>query len=228
MIISHKHKFIFIKTAKTAGTSIEIGLSKFCGEHDIITPIYPEEDENTRRSLGYRGPQNYRIPFRTYSRGDWMTAWRRRERLAFYNHAPASYIKRHVAPDVWQSYFKFCFERNPWDKAVSLYWWENQQEPRPAIGDFIRSGQLAAMPGFDHYTIDQKIVVDRVCAFERLREEMQEIAKLIGLPETPDLPRAKANARKDSRSYREVLGEQGRSEIARIFGREIALFGYSW
>ena len=37
MIISHKHKFIFIKTVKTAGTSIDIALSKICEPQDIIT-----------------------------------------------------------------------------------------------------------------------------------------------------------------------------------------------
>jgi enoyl-CoA hydratase len=36
MIISHKHKFIFIKTIRTAGTSIEIALSEKCGSEDEL------------------------------------------------------------------------------------------------------------------------------------------------------------------------------------------------
>ena len=39
MIISHKYKFIFIKTRKTAGTSMEIYLSQYCDDNDIVTPI---------------------------------------------------------------------------------------------------------------------------------------------------------------------------------------------
>ena len=37
MIISHKHKFIFLKTIKTAGTSIQAALEEHCGKDDIIT-----------------------------------------------------------------------------------------------------------------------------------------------------------------------------------------------
>ncbi len=57
MIISHKYKFIFLKTKKTAGTSIEISLSRYCGDKDIITPIM-FEDEKIRADLG-KYPQNY-------------------------------------------------------------------------------------------------------------------------------------------------------------------------
>ncbi len=32
MIISHRHSFVFVKTTKTAGTSVEIALSKHCGQ----------------------------------------------------------------------------------------------------------------------------------------------------------------------------------------------------
>lgn len=39
MIASYKCNFIFIKTRKTAGTSVELALGEHCGPDDIITPI---------------------------------------------------------------------------------------------------------------------------------------------------------------------------------------------
>jgi hypothetical protein len=39
MIISHKHKFIFLKTRKTASTSTEFALNEICGPEDVVTPV---------------------------------------------------------------------------------------------------------------------------------------------------------------------------------------------
>jgi hypothetical protein len=47
MIFSKRHKFIFIKGRKVAGTSTEIALSTICGPDDIITPI-GQSDEMMR------------------------------------------------------------------------------------------------------------------------------------------------------------------------------------
>src|SRR5687768_9722067 len=100
---------------KTAGTSIEIALSKFCGPRDVITPIEPE-DEEIRRALGYRGPQNYLVPFRRYSLRHWTRFLMRGQgRRHFFNHMAARQIRRAVHRRVWQSYYKFCVDRNPWD-----------------------------------------------------------------------------------------------------------------
>ena len=49
MIISHKHKFIFIKTFKVSGTSMEIALSRHIGGKDILTPLNLERERERER-----------------------------------------------------------------------------------------------------------------------------------------------------------------------------------
>jgi hypothetical protein len=229
VIISHEHRFIFIKTMKTAGTSIEIALSKFCGPRDVITPIDPE-DEEIRRALGYRGPQNYLVPFSRYSLRHWTRFVSHGQgRRRFFNHMGARQIRRAVHRRVWQSYYKFCVDRNPWDKVVSLYFWQHKSEPRPTLSQFIRSGGIQVgvrRGGFDLYSIDGVIVVDRVCRYERLDEELALVAERVRLPEVPQPPRAKGETRTDRRHYRELLTEEDRDEIARVFQQEIRYLQY--
>ena len=93
MIISHKYKFIFIKSAKMAGTSIEVFLSECCGSEDVVTPIGPYVDPH--RARNYEG---------------------------FYNHIIGDTIRERVGHEVWNTYFKLCVERNPWEKVISNYY----------------------------------------------------------------------------------------------------------
>lgn len=230
MIISHKYKYIFLKTTKTAGTSIEIALSKFCGPTDVITPI-TTEDEKTRQELGYQGPMNYLAPLRAYSLKDFVLLLRRGHRKQwFFNHVAARDVKARVDKRVWDSYFKFCFERNPWDRVVSLYYWRNQTEPRMPFSEFILSEAVLSLKqrGFGLYTIDGQIAVDKICRFENLSEELEAVRTKLGIPEKLDLPHAKSRFRKEKQSYREIYGEMEKEKIAELFADEIKLFGYEF
>ena len=51
MIINHEKKIIFIKTKKTAGTSLEIALSKYCGANCVIAPIAPVDEKKEQSSV---------------------------------------------------------------------------------------------------------------------------------------------------------------------------------
>ena len=116
VIASHQHRFIFLKTRKTAGTSVEIALSKVCGPDDIITEISPE-DEALRQAAGGRAPQNFESP--------------PLPRKA-YNHMGAKRPRPGGAG--FADYFTFAIERNPWDAVVSLYFWKYKD--RPELPDF--------------------------------------------------------------------------------------------
>lgn len=227
MIISHAHRFIFIKTEKTAGTSIEIALSKYCGPDDVITRVSPE-DEDTRREYGGRGPQNCIIPSGEYNLRDWFRFVVKRRRREFFNHASAKFIRAHIPRSVWDSYYKFCFERNPWDKAVSYCYWVKKKEDAPSVSEFIQSGESDRVRGYGLYSIRGEIAVDKVYLFEHLEREMADIARVISLPEVPALPHAKGSYRKDRRHYRELLTPEDREHIARVHAPEIAHCGYEW
>lgn len=230
MILSHKYKFIFLKTNKTAGTSIEIALSKFCGPDDVITPITPE-DELLRKKLGFRGPQNYIVPPRGNNfLGDADQNKRSVHEGTFYNHCSASEVKSYFGQPLWDDYFKFCVERNPWDRVVSLYYWDFQSEPRPPISAFIRTDALQRLKhrGYQSYTIDGQIVVDKICRFEKLTEELEGVRQRLGLPEELILPRAKSRFRKAGVDYRSVFNEEDKMIIANLFADEIKLFGYEF
>jgi hypothetical protein len=230
MIISHKYKFIFLKTAKTASTSIEIALSKHCGKKDSITPMLPA-DEKIRHSLQYRGPQNYLSPITDYSREEIINlVFRKSEKKQrYFHHISAEAIKKYVGDEVWNSYYKFCVERNPWERFISLYYWMCQSDPRPTISEFLESETVLALKkyGFDVYTIDGQVAVNKICLYENLEEDLEQVRLLLHIPEKLQLPLAKTQYRKDKRSYRDILDEKQIRKIERMFSQEISLFGYN-
>ena len=142
MIISHKYRFIFLKTSKTAGTSVEIALSRFCGPDDVITPVSPE-DEEKRRLAGGLPPQNYTgSPLQHTPMQWWKKLSRGKPPMRFYNHIPARKIRRRVGSEVWDQYYKFCIVRNPWDRVISQYYWRQKKlsdEQMPSIREFLES-----------------------------------------------------------------------------------------
>lgn len=230
MIISHKYKFIFIKTSKTAGTSVEIGLSRFCDPSDVITPV-AREDEQIRKRLGYPGPQNTVIPYSKYGVKDWFYKLVQGKPKRFYNHMPAHKIKPVVGRQIWNDYFKFCVERNPWDRTISCYYWKTRhRHPAPTITEFIDSDEVYTLKkkGALLYTINGQIAVDHICRYENLDEELEMIARRLKLPQKLALPKAKGQYRKDRLSYQQLLSSADRDKITRIFADEIARFGYDY
>lgn len=204
-------------------------MSKFCGDHDIITPI-SQEDEKIRQDLGYRGPQNYLVPMydlRVRDIGKLLLKKEKRK-LKFYNHISAKLIRARIGKRVWNSYYKFCYERNPWKRFISLYYHRYKKEPGPTISEFIDFDYPLALKrrGFDLYAIDGKIAFDKVCLFENISEGLELIRKYLAIPEKLKLPHAKSQYRKDKRSYRQILSVNEQARIARLFSDEIALFGY--
>lgn len=202
MIISHKHKFIFIKTVKTAGTSIEIFLSQHCGPLDVVTPIIPHVEPHFARNF-----ENY------------------------YNHMPAFQIRQNIDPNIWQSYFKFCVERNPWDKTLSYYHMENhRRENGVTLDNFLTENKFPLnYPWYTEPGNPNKVIVDRIIQFENLIPELAQVFQDRGIAFDGSLGvNAKSEYRTDRRPYQEIYSPKQAQLVRDIFQQEILLHGYQY
>jgi len=127
MIISHKHKFIFVKTKKVGGTSLELALASICDDGDIITPT---SDEEIRQELNFIGPQNYLNTYKDLGkRGTLKLILGLRERHEKYlRHYSCTRIKEKIGPKIWNEYYKFTVMRNPYEFIVSHYFSSKRDE----------------------------------------------------------------------------------------------------
>ena len=232
MIISHEHKFIFLKTKKTAGTAIEAALSELCGPLDVITP-YREESEQDRKGLS---PQNYRIDHPLKPKRPLLKRLLLRpERyyhpsVGFYEHMPASLVRGYVGEEVWRSYFKFAFDRNPWDRQVSWYLYKTKSKRvRPSFESFMASRARAYVSNFAIYTLDGPLAVDFLGRYESLEEDLNQALELAGAGRRLTIPRVNVTPNKDeARSYRSYYSPETQAIVAEWYAPEIALLGYGF
>lgn len=181
MIISFKHRFIFIKTAKTAGTSIELELSKHCGPDDVITPLIAR-DEKIRIESGGRAAQNYKVPWHKYSLGQFWLALRLKKRAQLRNHDSIFMAERLFQIDRGDFYV-FAVERNPFDKLRSLadYWGQGAQIRKDSNAWLSAQGRVPKPQGWELYANEKGIVADRIYLFEELDDLEKEMMTRFGI-----------------------------------------------
>jgi hypothetical protein len=174
MLLSHKYKFIFIKTKKTAGTSIEIELSKIMSEMDIVTPIKPSHPDHEPRNYIYG---NYKL----------------------FNHIMINDLKKIIPKDVYKTYFKFCVEREPVEKCLSdFFMYKNSDYHKKNINweEYLNEGNFPI--DTNKYTDQENnLCVDKILRYENLENEILEISKNLGFKFNGLNVRAKSGFREE-------------------------------
>jgi hypothetical protein len=225
VIISHTHKYIFIKSEKTASTSIDAALSRYCNGADVVTPLGD-------------------YWFNRNEKGEWIH--RAMNCDGFNQHDPASEVKRKLPPEVWNRYLKFSIARNPWDRLVSWFTWEARNKPslkpqqrlhhrvgvpfrefaetRKIFKQFLK-GDWQTNDRF--YILDGALCVDFIIRYERLTEDFDALCKRIGLPKI-ELPQLKSGIRPGGRHYSEYYDEESQALVAQRHANDIRLFGYQF
>jgi len=202
MIISHKFKFIFIKNYKVASSSCEVFLAEMCGPDDIITPINPPLPEHV--------PRNH---------------------SDFKRHLPALHIKALIDPKIWDNYFKFTFERNPFDKMVSWYYWNCKKGYNNSFKQFVldcHENKIKFVPGFTMYSTAGKPIIDFIGRYENLEEDLKFVCKKLNLPFERSIPKIHTNIRKNKSHYSSFYDSKTKKIVEKQYSRVIDFFNYTF
>ena len=263
MIISHKYKFIFLHVPKTAGSSIAAYMSQFLGDNDIMN----EWNHSSKFGIWYNKKSlellnnKYALKMissaikkrikdgRIMERPILDYAIRKVLKLKLGSesrHIKAESIKKYDSK-IWNSYFKFCFVRNPYSHAVSNWLWnENKWSLYKKKNSFESNGRTKQnftkyliklkkeknlkdgfkVPGTKIYTINNKICVDFVGKYENLQKDLDIIKKKLKLPaEKFNLPHEKKNS---YGHYLKYFNEKNKKLVEQIWNKEFEFFDYKF
>lgn len=189
MIISHRYRFIFVRTRKVASSSLEVCLSQLLTPEDFATP-QTERDQiieagaDTVKPRLFHGFTRHGLP------------------LIISGHAPLTkayqLFGRRIA-----DYRVIAAERDPWDRAVSVFYWSHRKtdmKSRPldeqiaAFRAFVlRTGAprtlLQRMGVGSHRFVSQRALysiggvsmVDNLLRFEALEQDLAVLSADLGL-----------------------------------------------
>jgi len=215
MLLSLKHRFLFVHIAKTGGTSVRSAL----------------------QGLRWRDPWYW--PIFLCSRLSHLSGHRIATKLP--RHAKIVAAKELLPREFFDSLFKFAFVRNPWDLQVSSFHHIRRERPQYLGGhedfeSFLRWKLDPQRPYQYHvdtsielqsdYLIDLhgEVVVDFIGRYERLDEDFAHACARIGIRQPPLPHRRKAADR--TKDYRTYYTDETARLVADRFRRDIEILGY--
>lgn len=155
-------------------------------------------------------------------------------------HLFASELRNYLPKQTWDSYYKFAFIRNPWERLVSWYHMCVQNptnefmryvvEIAPTFDDFIvkcTSG-LARKTTFNQtdYISDDRgnIFVDFIGRYENLSKDFKQISKKLNLMRS-ELPHINPSKHKN---YRKYYNKKTEAIVRERFAKDIKNFEYKF
>ena len=206
MIISAKHKFIFVAIPKTGTHSIRRALRPY---------MAPEDMEQVALFVTRRFP----IP--------------ELARLQ-HGHLSLAQVRPYLPRHEFDGFFKFAFVRNPFDRFVSYCAFMTRsnglfaREPQQVMHQFLDSPPLEHILFQPQHSFlcgeDGELLTDGLGRVERMQQSYDEICERIGIPSSP-LETVNSSSR---RNYRDYYDEPLKRRVADFYARDLELFGYEF
>lgn len=236
MLVSHRKCFIFTKTIKTAGTSIESYFEKYCmPEGEWKESHNRDEYVSDAGIIGYRGSD---------AKGH-----------IWFNHMKAETIRNLVGQEVWGRYFKFSTVRNPFDKMISGFFmyetnksnYNRMQRAKARLKRLLDTGNPidrvigeseierfrswikkgGEIVDRDKYVIGDKECVDYYIRFENMNEDVRYVCDQLDLPfEASGIPEFKKGIRHHNVPIQDYYDEETEEIVRAKYSWECNKFGY--
>jgi hypothetical protein len=224
MLVSHRHQFIYTKTHKTAGTSVEGYFERFClpPDQDFIIQHQRDAYESVHGIVGCRG----------------MPA---KNQAIWWNHMPALQIKQKLGDDIWNRYFKFCVVRNPYEIIISHFFFQSRKNSKPdhelfkLTPDELRNRfriwlETANLPNdCERYMIDGVICINDFIRYENLHADIERICHKLDIEYSPDLlPTFKAEFRPAHATADTLYTKETKEIVEKRYAFDLDYFGYGF
>lgn len=220
-LVSHSRRFVYLKTVKTAGTSAEAVLERYCAPPERLRD--PDRTAPVVTREGVIAPRRERRPD-----DDW------------WSHMPAEEVRARIGPECWERYLKVVSIRNPFDRLASWFFYAGDGERIRAMADrggaalqryfarwLERRGEALAVDRAQ-YVIHGALVVDRVIRFESLQADLRALLEELGeeAAAAVEVTALKANPSRLVADYRDLYNDGARAFVEDRFAFELERFGY--
>lgn len=155
-------------------------------------------------------------------------------------HLTAVELRDITGAEDWQRRFTFSVVRNPFERAVSIYFYRvrtgqsglgdrhlnvNQWIERVWAAqdpDYVGNAKLVA-PAFEWLSDEDGLIVDEVLKLEQIAQDWDRVAQRLGVDVRPGLVNANSHP-----PYRDLLEPAARKTIETAFAADLDQFGYSY
>jgi hypothetical protein len=228
VLIAHEERFIFIKTKKTGGTSVEEffeelllgvpeqGFSESTSERVTESAYVSPRKDTPGREVGYLG-----------------------------SHASSELIARRLGQERFLKYSIVACVRNPWDQIVSFFWWRVARtkylqkviaripiKPLRLVFTmwFICSQRrIRALSFSAQLQVSGELPNLSLVRYEKMQEDLFSICQEMGVARpSAVVPRRKSTQRRNPAPYQQYYYRPIINMVARSRADDLRNFGYSW
>lgn len=207
MIISFRHRFIFIAIPKTATHAFRTALRPHLGPQDWEQCVLLEKKF---------------FPVEAFAR-------------IGHGHITCQQIQPFLLPGFWENSLSFCTVRNPYERFVSYCYFINrenrmmQDDPlstmKRIINDPHSREHILFRPQHEFVTDDEgRLMAHNVCKFESLQQDFNQVCDHLNLPQTL-LQRVNVTT---TPPEQRVFDLELKELVQAVYRRDFELFGYSF